>query len=223
MSKSPAKLIVPPIRRGVADDLRIAARCLEDAVYPRVEHGDDLGQARDDCDFADAREQLAERQADAVLAALRLAVSGHGADPRSFPNRRAFNVLALASKNGKTSRSMFGPVVGSSRNDPQYSLVRGSTETRYSGFASSNVSRSYPSFTVTSQPSRSEKICALLRNIASISIGYNDERFPSISFNTVTSPFCSRDDTMLTIIYSAAIPLRSRVDKIAGLTNSTII
>src|SRR5271165_1568038 len=115
--------------------------------------------------------------------------------------REASQIVALSmnspssSKNGKTSRSMFGPVVGSSRNDPQYCSVSGSTDTRYSGFASSNSSRSYPSFTVTSQPSRSEKVCALLRNIASISIGYNDDRFPSISFNTVTSPFLPRDDT----------------------------
>ena len=77
------------------------ARCLDDAVKPLVEHGDNLGQARDDGDFADAREQLAEREAEAALAALRLAVGGNGANPRSFPNRRAFNELALAEQERK--------------------------------------------------------------------------------------------------------------------------
>ena len=93
------------------------------AVNPCVEHGDDLGQARDDGDFADAREQLAEREADAVLAALRLAVAA------TAQIRELSQIVALSmnspspSKNGKTSRSMFGPVVGSSRSDPQYSFV----------------------------------------------------------------------------------------------------
>src|SRR6185437_7398294 len=91
-------------------------------------------------------------------------------------------------RHGKTSRSMFGPVVGSNRNDPQYSFVFGSTDTRYTGLQSSNSSRSYPSFTVTSQPSRSEKVAALLRNIASISLGNEDAREPSINFNIVASP-----------------------------------
>src|SRR6185437_8439583 len=91
-------------------------------------------------------------------------------------------------RQGKTSRSMFGPVVGSSRNDPQYSFVFGSSDTRYNGLASSNSSLSYPSFTVTSQPSRSEKVAALLRNIASISLGNEDAREPSIYFNIVASP-----------------------------------
>src|SRR5580692_11748635 len=96
-----------------------------------------------------------------------------------------------------TSRNMFGPVVGSSRNDPQYSFVLGSTDTRYNGLASSNSSRSYPSFTVTSQPSRSEKVSALLRNIASISCGNDDAREPSINFNIVASPLL-REPRMLT-------------------------
>src|SRR5690348_13928206 len=93
-----------------------------------------------------------------------------------------------SSRKGNTSRNMFGPVVGNNRSEPQYSLVLGSTETRYNGLASSNSSRSYPSFTVTSQPSRCEKVSALLRNIASISLGNNAAREPSISFNIVASP-----------------------------------
>src|ERR1700693_462089 len=82
------------------------------------------------------------------------------------------------SKNGNTSRSMFGPVVGRSLTDPLYFFVRGSTETRYSGVSSSNLSRSRPFLTETFHPSRSENICALLRNIASISRGNFDAREP---------------------------------------------
>ena len=179
---------------GPADYLRIAARCSEDTEKQRVKHGNNLGQTRGDGDLPNAREQFAKREVDAVPAALRLTVRGDTTDPRSLPNRRAFDALALSSKNGNTSRTMFGTVVGSRRNDPQYSFECGSTEIRYSGFASSNASRSYPSFTVTSQPSRAEKTSARLRNIASISIGNDDERFPSITFNTVSSPFLLRDD-----------------------------
>src|ERR1700733_6908691 len=94
-----------------------------------------------------------------------------------------------SSKNGNTSRNMFGPVVGSKRSDPQYSPVYGSTDIKYSGFSSSKASRSRPSFTTTSQPSLSENTLALLRNIASISLGNNDDRVPSITFNIAKSPF----------------------------------
>ncbi len=72
-------------------------------------------------------------------------------------------------RNGKTSRSMFGPTVGSRRKDPRYLPVFGSTEIKYSGPSSSNRSRSKPFSTTTSHLSLSEKTSARLRNIASIS------------------------------------------------------
>src|SRR5260370_5678872 len=49
-----------------SDDLRVAAGGSQYTVDSSVEHRDDLGQARNDGDFTDARKQLAEHEVDAV-------------------------------------------------------------------------------------------------------------------------------------------------------------
>ena len=99
--KSWQQLIDTADAAGPADDLRIAARCPEDPEKPRVKHGNNLAQARGDSDLPNAREQFAKREVDAVPAALRLTVRGDTTNPRSLPNRRAFNALALVEQERK--------------------------------------------------------------------------------------------------------------------------
>src|SRR5208283_5029070 len=103
-----ARLEEPGVGHDIADalrpsdDPRLAGRGLQHAKNARVENGDDLGQSRQNRDFSDARDQLAEHEIDAVLAALGLPLDGDGADARTY----ALSTTSPSSSNcGKTSRS----------------------------------------------------------------------------------------------------------------------
>ena len=63
-----------------ANELRIAADRFEDAVDSSVEHRDDLGQAGEDGDLPNARDQFAEHEVNAIAAALGLAIDSDGAN-----------------------------------------------------------------------------------------------------------------------------------------------
>ena len=178
--------------------LRITAGGFKDAENARVEDGDDLGQSGENGHLPNTRKKLAKYEVHAALDALGLAVYRGGADAGTFQIVALSTASPWASKNGKTSRSMFGPVVGKSLKEPQYCCVSGLTETRYSGFRSSKASRSYPFFTTTFQPRRVAKVRARFRNIASISPGNNRTHDPGISLIMLCSS-SSCDDGKLSI------------------------
>jgi hypothetical protein len=76
---------------GSSDDLRIATGSSEHAIYPSVENRDDLSQPRHDGNLSDASQEFPKRKVDAVLTPLWLAVRYDSANPRAFPNCRAFD------------------------------------------------------------------------------------------------------------------------------------
>ena len=171
-----------------ADDLRVASRRAQDAEDAGVEHRHHLGEPGGDCDFSDTRQQLAERQVDPVAGALRLALDGDRADTGNFPDRAAFDEFSVMEQEGKYVAKHVRP---GCRQQPQRSPVLARLRINRDQIKRVLVVEGVAFVSVLYlylHPSRSEKIIALLRNIASISRGNNDERFPSITFNTVTSP-----------------------------------
>jgi hypothetical protein len=108
--------VADPLRRS--DNLGIASGIPQDAKDSGVKDGCDLGQPSGDRHFSDAQNELVQGVVDAAAVSFRLAARRGSADARTSPDGGALNSVAVEQLR-KTSRSMFGPVVGSSLSEPQ--------------------------------------------------------------------------------------------------------
>jgi hypothetical protein len=168
------------------DNLGIASGGLQDAEDPGVENRNDLRQPRRDRDFANAQYELAQDIVDATSASFWLAGNRGGADARTFPYGGALDVVSVEQLRKDVTQHVWTGGWQQSQGTPVFFSI---------GIDRYEIERVYiveyvslvAIFNFDLQPSRSEKISALFRNIASISLGKKDAYEPSIRLNIAHS------------------------------------